>query len=463
MRLAQPIPSFHPYEVSLRIGMPLFRFAEKLMNDGGSHRSPWSGFGVATSKLSFSLLAAIACASLLGGQLLASRNLGGISITAWLVFSTSILGTLVLVSDKFLLRGLFKAFKNSLNRFSFFLGVLFFSFATISYFTAPGWDGVQLISSMACLCLIFLASAFFQSSLVLQPLTQVLWMGFFVVTFSLWIASSFYGFPGYLWRDRGEVLVIAAAILPLFFANRFLVMALNALILIATVLTDSRFSAAVMVLVFAITAGFLGPRLDWKSIAMRGTIVGLAGLAVVSILQRTLNLRPTLAALQMGGLETEKILGLETVGSSSSWANQLSSGRTEVWVSLIRSNESARDWLFGHGPGFSSAQGFLVNNSFYHPHNEFVRILIDFGLLGLSSLLMLALIVIKKVISRMSAVRSGASLGAVNLTVVFLSHAAISNPLTSTHFFIPFAFFLGLSFWKPELLNQRPLKLNGQD
>jgi O-antigen ligase len=55
-------------------------------------------------------------------------------------------------------------------------------------------------------------------------------------------------------------------------------------------------------------------------------------------------------------------------------------GRTQVWQKLW--SEIPGDLVFGRGPGTASARSVQILASFDHPHNDYLRILYDFGLLG---------------------------------------------------------------------------------
>lgn len=56
-------------------------------------------------------------------------------------------------------------------------------------------------------------------------------------------------------------------------------------------------------------------------------------------------------------------------------------GRVNVWTELFNQLE-AENLLFGRGPGFS-AQFVFLYAGWDHPHNEYLRILVDLGLVGL--------------------------------------------------------------------------------
>ena len=72
-------------------------------------------------------------------------------------------------------------------------------------------------------------------------------------------------------------------------------------------------------------------------------------------------------------------------------ANFLSSGRynaTEIFLQKIDHDRTWLNWFFGFGPGYSTA--FLQTSfefdgkNFQLLHNDFLRILVDYGILGLS-------------------------------------------------------------------------------
>lgn len=59
-------------------------------------------------------------------------------------------------------------------------------------------------------------------------------------------------------------------------------------------------------------------------------------------------------------------------------------GRTEVWGILW--TESQGELLTGRGPGAASARSLAFDAAFDHPHNDYLRVLYDFGLVGIGLL-----------------------------------------------------------------------------
>ncbi len=58
-----------------------------------------------------------------------------------------------------------------------------------------------------------------------------------------------------------------------------------------------------------------------------------------------------------------------------------SEGRTKVWAVVWSGAQN--ELLIGHGPGAASALSLSVEPSFDHPHNDYLLLLYDFGLVGL--------------------------------------------------------------------------------
>jgi hypothetical protein len=78
--------------------------------------------------------------------------------------------------------------------------------------------------------------------------------------------------------------------------------------------------------------------------------------------------------------------------------NQITNGRFEMYVILQRQIfESTRTFLLGHGPGFSSDYLYFLGlgaEPWDHPHNDFIAILLDLGILGLCLIIVSWLILI---------------------------------------------------------------------
>lgn len=167
-------------------------------------------------------------------------------------------------------------------------------------------------------------------------------------------------------RIFGETVWIGmVAAVPLAVRNSRWAHAIPVLVLLANVMSLSRTSIAVCALLYlGLVARGRGPR-DWIKIVALGVLVAAAGIFVVNHYQP---LRDRFVTN-----DNEALAGV-AVGTS---------GRTELWQTTWESIQSA-PWL-GHGIG--SAGTLLADpadpGSPGHPHNDYLRLWHDFGLLGL--------------------------------------------------------------------------------
>ena len=81
-------------------------------------------------------------------------------------------------------------------------------------------------------------------------------------------------------------------------------------------------------------------------------------------------------------MRTVSLLELITQGGSPEELRVLTSGRSAVWGEIyLHALESP---IWGHGPGAASELAFAIsrNERFAHPHNDYLRIFHDYGVLG---------------------------------------------------------------------------------
>ena len=119
-------------------------------------------------------------------------------------------------------------------------------------------------------------------------------------------------------------------------------------------------------------------------------------------------------------------------------------GRTQVWAKLWSDIPDAL--VFGRGPGTASARSVKILASFDHPHNDYLRILYDFGLLGTS---MFAWFVFRCArLLRKTTRRSAGSIPAcaaqyAGLAVLIMM--ATDNPLDYSFVMIPLGALIGVA------------------
>jgi O-antigen ligase len=118
-------------------------------------------------------------------------------------------------------------------------------------------------------------------------------------------------------------------------------------------------------------------------------------------------------------------------------------GRTKVWSVLW--SEAQDEILVGRGPGAASARSVAMDPAFDHPHNDYLRIVYDFGLVGLG---LLGWFVVRTTRLLRRARRRARDaippLAALYAGVAVLLVMATDNPLDYPFVMIPLGALLGL-------------------
>jgi len=131
------------------------------------------------------------------------------------------------------------------------------------------------------------------------------------------------------------------------------------------------------------------------------------------------------------------------VSFSVGGVNVNAEGRTKVWPVLW--SEVQDQPLLGHGSGAASARSRTVGPAFDHPHNDYLRVLYDFGFVGVG---LLAWFVVRSTrLLRSSRKRSRSSipaLAALNAGLGVLIVMVTDNPLDYSFVMIPLGALIGL-------------------
>lgn len=123
------------------------------------------------------------------------------------------------------------------------------------------------------------------------------------------------------------------------------------------------------------------------------------------------------------------------------------SGRIEIWETINASISLAPVW--GHGAGSSTV---LLNSTYRnigHPHNDYLRILHDFGWVGLSLFVIGLFLILKRVIARVRVLDEPIHWAALLAVLSVVSLAITDNPLVYQFVMLPTAVLVGLSIGKP--------------
>ena len=208
--------------------------------------------------------------------------------------------------------------------------------------------------------------------------------------------------------------------------GRLLTLGLGVLALGTILLSDSRTTSLVMVLLLMTAPGLRLPR------SGRWLLFGI--LMVLAIL---ISLTPGFQERWFesgeGNLwDLVRVQGLDT------------SGRAEVWPVVA---DSCRHFVLGEGAGASDSFAFEAHSGFPEPHNEYLRVWCDGGLVG--SVLFwgfVAWIGVGAVVGLRRSPRSWAHLAAAQMAAALLYLSLTDNPLTTTiPFMVPAALAFGWS------------------
>jgi O-antigen ligase len=118
-------------------------------------------------------------------------------------------------------------------------------------------------------------------------------------------------------------------------------------------------------------------------------------------------------------------------------------GRTAVWGVLWSGVQNER--LIGHGPGSASALSVSLDPAFDNPHNDYLRILYDFGLIGLV-LLAWSAIRTRRLLRQARKTTHGLipAVAALNAGLAVLIMMVTDNPLDYPVVMIPLGALIGL-------------------
>ncbi len=425
-----------------------------------------------TYDISFVVLAVVVVAAFVGGQALAVLHLGGFSMTAWLTVATSILAmvNLFLAARKGFPGNPYSNLSTSKKAVLLSVSILALYMTTWLVFSIS-LNGLQVYLSVVTIGLVATAAYLFDS-LRIWRVAAIGTVVLLVASTVLLLINVYWPFfPGasLQWRDRGEILALVSATAPVLVKRRFVASGILFFFAIMTVLTDSRFSTLVLVFIVGLSTFAILERIKFPWRVLVAILSSFAFSILAHGLQVFLGLRRSFPFPTTWGPKSEPNSevspsplspgDLADFGSPGSQENYWSSGRAEVWAALISNISGWREIAFGHGLGSASDVGVMVNPAFNHPHNEYLRFLFDLGVLGFIFLLACLLSVLLLLVRIQKTIERKSFIVGLSLWFVLCAHALISNPLVTTHFFIPFAFLFGLvvsgrNLWPTSLKRQ---------
>lgn len=307
--------------------------------------------------------------------------------------------------------------------------VLFFAYAAVRVAVAPSIDGVQ---NIAVLLMFGIGVAFAARSATVERaglgVSVLASCGIVISLLALVQAST--GFVIYGTRSFALAALVALAAAIAVPSGRILARIAPLLIVIAVVASLSRTASIIAVLLLAGLVVRL-PR-------GRRIVLALGGLAIAAVGAWTLiTTFPPLRDRFLGGDNAAEFGGLSIN----------TSGRSALWDALL--NSALTSPVFGQGPGSAAA---LVEARFYPillPHNEYLRLFHDLGMVGLALFALGCIALISRISVRAARTDHPIHWAALFGLIAVLAAAATDNVFLYPFVMVPLAALVGLSLGLP--------------
>lgn len=305
----------------------------------------------------------------------------------------------------------------------------FYGFVVVRLVGAPNADGLQ---NLAILTMLTFGIAFSARSATVElaGVTLRAFAGVGVLVSIVFAVGSVTGADIYMTRAfalTALVLLSAAVVLP---PTDLLARAAPFVIVGAIVLSLSRTASAIGILMLVGLVVRL--RRGHRMLLAAGAVTGVALATWVLMLSFT-PLRDRFLvgdnAVEVGGLAIN------------------TSGRSALWEAV--SENAMRAPLLGHGPG--SAVVFVTERfgGITQPHNEYLRVLHDDGLVGLVLFSLACLLVLVRVVKRVARTDQPIHWAALFALTATLAAAATDNVLVYPFVLLPASVLIGLSLGLP--------------
>ena len=314
--------------------------------------------------------------------------------------------------------------------------LLFYGFVVVRLVFAPNPDGLQ---NAAVLTMFTFGIAFSARSATVEVAGATLrvFAGVGVLVAVVFAVGSVSGADVYMTRAfalTALVLLAAAVVLP---PTDLLARAAPFVIVGAIVLSLSRTASAISILMLVGLVVRL--RRGHRLLLACGAVTGVA-LATWALLSTFAPLRDRFLvgdnAVEVGGLAIN------------------TSGRSALWEAVSQNAMHAP--FLGHGPG--SAVVFVTERfgGITQPHNEYLRVLHDEGLVGLIPFVLGCLLVLVRVIKRIARTDQPIHWAALFALTATLAAAATDNVLVYPFVLLPASVLIGLSLGLPVGLSEQP-------
>jgi teichuronic acid biosynthesis protein TuaE len=163
---------------------------------------------------------------------------------------------------------------------------------------------------------------------------------------------------------------------------------------------------------------------------------------------RTVRAAVLVVALTVAGIAVTPMLVERTRTDETSSALD-TSGRAEAWTFYLREAAGAPELGRGLGAGpVIGEEGFgRLRGDFRGTHNEYVRLFVEGGWLGL--VLVVGAVAVH-LGSHLRRTPRHVRAGAIALVVVFAAYSAVDNTISNFHFFLPFGLLIGIYSMAPD-------------
>ena len=324
----------------------------------------------------------------------------------------------------------------------------------------PSWTGAQMLIAFLGFSLTLFVFSFKHSEPFNHTLSAVL-TGALAVFAALYLIRYSVDLQVSVERARGQTWVLAAAIVPLIARRAWVGLLLLFFLSLATIVSDSRFAVASLTVVAAFVMMGLLKKEMGKLRHLIAVATGAVLIPLFAVLQNILGMRPSfelpalpaLSALDSTPTPVPSIMQPESSVDNPTPAtdtdttvrvlNEWSFGRTNLWLAILRTLASPSNWILGRGPGSASITG--EERGINHPHNEYLRFLVDTGAIGLILLVLMGITVLVSLLKSKNRIGDRQFWTGMSLLFLLGSHSLIADTLIQPHFWVPTAVFLGLS------------------
>jgi len=265
-----------------------------------------------------------------------------------------------------------------------------------------------------------------------------------LVVSGVYVVFAVSGLPGFANRQFAMIMLVSLSIAAVWPASNRLLRVAPYFLTLSIILSQSR-TAALVALVLLCIHIFWSTKGTWKLWSrITATLIAAAGILVLVLV-----VPPWIEAWANIALGIEE----RDLGGTS--------GRLTAWARFLSLLTRPSEWIFGLGTGAAMEYGTAEVPYFSHPHNEYLRFLVDLGILGVVLLILGALLLIihfARSWSRAEPVGKASLLVIISLGIV----ATTDGPLYSSFVIIPATLVIGLGLASTLNTRRSPEKLHAK-